>query len=510
MNYFDLACVLECPEVNSGFNRAVFNGHFIVCFDHGEDSVVNNIVIVCIDAFRYEGPAFIVLDLFDAHEFHQYDVGKGAAAHIPPCFAIIVIFIHHQSFGAIGEFPVEVISLGGIEVQWRVGAQFKLDQGHDGVVDDPDVFSSDTLVNLLNSFFFDASDALCFYVDLVGNGRCPQDPPRGAIISHFRQEDLPAVQDNVIILFIGSGVGFHRKKESYGSEIMKFYDSIIIVLLLWIKFNSCPMMLDLSSPVVMGILNLTPDSFHDGGKYLHPDAQLRRVEQMVVEGAAIIDLGAISTRPGARQVCEDTELDRLIPAIKAIRHHFPEVIISVDTYRAFVAEAAVAHGANIINDIFGGRYEPEMISTIAKLNVPYIIMHMKGTPENMQDNPVYSDVTAEVLYFFEHQIARCKEHGIRQVIIDPGFGFGKTMAHNFTLLSHLDEFTSLGHPVMVGLSRKSMITKFLQIKTEEALNGTTALNTIALTKGADILRVHDVKEAFEAIRLFEALSDEFA
>lgn len=268
------------------------------------------------------------------------------------------------------------------------------------------------------------------------------------------------------------------------------------------------MMIDCSSPRVMGILNITPDSFYPGSRFTDPAAQLRQVEQMLNEGATIIDIGAVSTRPGSNPPDEAPELERLLPAVRQISRHFPEALISVDTYRAAVARAAVEEGATIINDIYGGRYDKEMIGTIASLNVPYILMHMKGTPENMQNNPVYSDVVAEVAYFFEQQAARCKEHGIRQVIIDPGFGFGKSLAHNYALLDRLDELTALGYPLLVGFSRKSMITRALGCTPEQALNGTTVLNTLALTKGADILRVHDVKEAVEAIRLFRALSGE--
>ncbi len=268
------------------------------------------------------------------------------------------------------------------------------------------------------------------------------------------------------------------------------------------------MMIDCSFPQVMGILNITPDSFYQGSRFTDPAAQLRQVERMLSDGATIIDIGAVSTRPGGKQADEASELDRLLPAVRQISRHFPEAVISVDTYRSAVARAAVEEGASVINDIYGGRFDKEMIRTVAYLNVPFILMHMKGSPENMQDNPVYSDVVAEVNYFFEQQTAHCREQGIRQVILDPGFGFGKTVAHNFTLLNHLDEISELGFPVLAGISRKSMITKTLGCTPDEALNGTTVLNTLALVKGANILRVHDVREAVEAIRLFRALYGE--
>jgi len=251
----------------------------------------------------------------------------------------------------------------------------------------------------------------------------------------------------------------------------------------------------------MGILNLTPDSFYDGGNFTAIDKQLMKVEQMLLEGASIIDIGAVSTRPRAEVVSQTIELERLVPSLKAIRIRFPECILSVDTFRPFVAKAAVSYGADIINDIYCGRFKEGMFETIATLNIPYIMMHMKGNPDNMQENPIYSDVVAEIIYFFEQQTARCRMAGLQQIIIDPGFGFGKTDDHNYRLLARLEEFKSLGYPILVGFSRKSMINRVLKTSPEEALNGTTILNTIALIKGADILRVHDVKEAMQAIRL---------
>ena len=263
--------------------------------------------------------------------------------------------------------------------------------------------------------------------------------------------------------------------------------------------------LDLSTPVVMGILNLTPDSFFDGGKFPDIRSQVSQVDKMIRDGAGIIDIGAVSTRPMAPDVREEEEMERVIPALKTLSREFPDCIFSVDTYRSNVARAAVGNGAGLINDVYGGRFEKGMIETIASLNVPYILMHMQGTPETMQDNPFYADVVAEVTGFFKHQISQCREKGVNQVIIDPGFGFGKTVGHNFTLLSRLGEFKTLGVPILAGLSRKSMINRVLQISPADALNGTTVLNTIALLKGAGILRVHDVKEAMEAIRLVKML-----
>ena len=264
--------------------------------------------------------------------------------------------------------------------------------------------------------------------------------------------------------------------------------------------------LDLAIPLVMGILNITPDSFFDGGRYTTLSDQLTHAEQMIRDGASIIDIGAVSTRPGSAEVSETFEIERLLPALKSIRKHFPDCFISVDTFRSSVARAVIGEGADMINDIYGGRFEKGMLDTMATLNVPYIIMHMQGSPLNMQQNPGYADVVAEVTYFFEKQLDLCREKGIRQVLVDPGFGFGKSVEHNFALLEHLDGFKSFGMPVVAGLSRKSMINRVLKITPAEAGNGTTVLNTIALMKGADILRVHDVKEAMEAVKLVRQLS----
>ena len=264
--------------------------------------------------------------------------------------------------------------------------------------------------------------------------------------------------------------------------------------------------LDLAIPLVMGILNITPDSFFDGGRYTTLSDQLTHAEQMIRDGASIIDIGAVSTRPGSAEVSETFEIERLLPALKSIRKHFPDCFISVDTFRSSVARAVIGEGADMINDIYGGRFEKGMLDTMATLNVPYIIMHMQGSPLNMQQNPGYADVVAEVTYFFEKQLDLCREKGIRQVLVDPGFGFGKSVEHNFALLEHLDGFKSFGMPVVAGLSRKSMINRVLKITPAEAGNGTTVLTTIALMKGADILRVHDVKEAMEAVKLVRQLS----
>lgn len=258
---------------------------------------------------------------------------------------------------------------------------------------------------------------------------------------------------------------------------------------------------------VMGILNLTPDSFYDGGMAMNLQKAVTQAGTMLEEGAYILDLGAVSTRPGALPVSPEEEMERLVPVLKEIRKTFPEVVISVDTYRVVVAKAAVEEGADMINDISGGRFDPQMVPFIASAGIPYIIMHIQGTPADMQKNPAYEDVVGEVSDFLNTRARLLADQGHRQVILDPGFGFGKTVEHNYRLLKNLRKITEHGYPLMAGLSRKSLINKVLGIGPADALHGTLVLNTVALVNGADILRVHDVRPAMEAIRLIDQLDD---
>lgn len=260
-------------------------------------------------------------------------------------------------------------------------------------------------------------------------------------------------------------------------------------------------LLDLSEPCVMGILNITPDSFFDGGKYIEEEQILKQTEKMLSAGAAIIDVGAASSRPGAQMLTADEELKRILPVIALLKKNFVDVIISVDTFHSAVARKVVDAGAAIINDISAGQMDAEMFKTIAALQVPYVMMHMQGTPQTMQQNPKYNDVVMEVIDFFVEKMEQLRALHVHDVIIDPGFGFGKTVAHNYELLSSLNNFQIFGVPLMAGISRKSMICKVLKVNPENALNGTTALNTIALLNGAKMLRVHDVKEAVECVKL---------
>jgi len=264
-------------------------------------------------------------------------------------------------------------------------------------------------------------------------------------------------------------------------------------------------LLHLSKPAVMGILNATPDSFYNKGRDSGLEAILANAGKMLKEGALILDIGGASTKPGAAIMNADEELQRVIPVVEAIYKEFPDAWLSVDTYNARVAKEAIQAGASIINDVSSGRFDREMLQTVAMLKVPYIAMHMQGTPETMQQDPKYGDVVVEVLEYLKDVLEQCNETGIADIIIDPGFGFGKTVEHNFQLLQSLSTFRILGKPILAGLSRKSMICKTLKVNPEHALNGTTALNMVALLNGASILRVHDVKEAIETIKLFEQL-----
>ena len=268
-------------------------------------------------------------------------------------------------------------------------------------------------------------------------------------------------------------------------------------------------LVDLTVPSVMGILNITPDSFFKGSRVETITAALNRVEDFLESGANFIDVGAYSSRPGAIDITVEEELQRLIPVIENISKRFPEAMLSVDTFRSKVAKLAIEAGAHMVNDISAGSLDEDMFQTIAALNVPYIIMHMKGTPQNMQELAQYSNISIEVSNYFSAKIAKLHALGVKDIIIDPGFGFAKSIDDNYELLQHLEDLQIFGLPILVGVSRKGMIHKFLNTKPAEALNGTTVVNTIALLKGANILRVHDVKEASECVRLVQKMQEQY-
>jgi len=265
-------------------------------------------------------------------------------------------------------------------------------------------------------------------------------------------------------------------------------------------------LIDLSIPKVMGILNVTPNSFFDGGKYKNEAEIISQADKMLSEGATFIDIGAYSSKPSAEFVSEQEEIDRIVPAIELILKHFPNALLSIDTFRAEVAKASIESGATIINDIAAGELDDKMFEVITKYNVPYIMMHMRGNPQTMQSLTHYDDIVKEMLFYFSEKVNKARSLGINDLILDPGFGFAKTTDQNYEVLQKMELFNLLELPVLAGISRKSMIYKTLGITPQEALNGTTFLNTIALTKGAKILRVHDVKEAMECVTLFEKMN----
>ncbi|MGB7785525.1 MAG: dihydropteroate synthase [Salinimicrobium sp.] len=266
-------------------------------------------------------------------------------------------------------------------------------------------------------------------------------------------------------------------------------------------------LIDLDTPKVMGILNITPDSFYDGGRNTSAEEYLARTGAMLEEGATFIDVGAYSSRPGATDISEEEELNRLLPVVEVLVEKFPDIILSIDTFRSEVAKKAVEAGAAVINDISAGNLDPHMMQTVANLQVPYIMMHMRGNPKTMKDLNEYEDLAQDVVYYFSEKISRARELGINDIIVDPGFGFSKNIQQNFELLSKLELFQNLELPLLSGLSRKSLIYKTFNTTPDEALNGTTVLNTVSLMKGANILRVHDVKEAVECVKLLERLKN---
>ena len=265
-------------------------------------------------------------------------------------------------------------------------------------------------------------------------------------------------------------------------------------------------LMDLSQPQVMGILNVTPDSFYAESRIQTEKDIILRLKQIIDEGASIVDIGAYSSRPNAQHISTEEEMERLRSCLKLVNKEYPDAIVSIDTFRADIAKMCVEeYGAAIINDISAGNMDKHMFATIAQLGVPYIIMHMKGTPQDMQTHPHYDNLLKEVFYYFSEKVSKLRDLGVKDIILDPGFGFGKTIEHNYQLMNHLEEFSTFELPLLVGISRKSMIYKLLGTSPEEALNGTTALNTMSLLKGANILRVHDVKAATEAVKIVEKM-----
>lgn len=291
---------------------------------------------------------------------------------------------------------------------------------------------------------------------------------------------------------------FHQNKSSFRIDTSAALEKKTL--------NVCGRLIDFETPKVMGILNITPDSFFEGSRISSVQQALLATEKMLGEGAGFVDVGAYSSRPGAADVSENEEIQRLIPIVKALVKEFPQALISVDTFRSNVAEAGILEGASMINDISAGDLDPKMFETVGRLKVPYVFMHMKGTPQTMKGLAQYDNVVTDVMKYLLKKIDQLKVAGVTDFILDPGFGFAKTIEHNYELLNQFELFKSLGAPVLAGLSRKSMIWKVLGIENKDALNGTTVLNTIALMKGADILRVHDVKPAVEVVTLLQKMN----
>lgn len=273
-----------------------------------------------------------------------------------------------------------------------------------------------------------------------------------------------------------------------------------------ITLNSRGRHLRSEKPLVMGIINCTDDSFYEASRVSDSSLLYKKIDEMVSLGADIIDIGGQSTKPGSLQLPVEVELNRIAPAVEYLNTVYPSTWVSIDTVRSEIAVYAVEHGAHIVNDVSGGEMDSRMIKTVADLDVPYVCTHMQGQPDTMQQNPIYEDVLKEVVAFFKNKVNECHKAGIKHIIFDPGFGFGKSITHNYTLLNKLETIIELGFPVLVGFSRKSMIYNLLKVSPNEALNGTTVLNTVAMLKGASILRVHDVKEANEAVEIFDAIN----
>ena len=286
---------------------------------------------------------------------------------------------------------------------------------------------------------------------------------------------------------------------------MRTFASLNVMGSMWVPeyINVKGRLMDLSTPKVMGILNITPDSFYGGSRACTEEAIERRVRRLLDDGADIIDIGGYSSRPYADDVPEEEEMNRLRKGLEVIARVSPDAVVSVDTFRAGIARACAEEGVHIINDISGGLYDPEMFATVGQLQLPYVLMHLQGTPANMQDNPRYEDVVTDLLAYFSERMQEARMAGIHDIIVDPGFGFAKTLAHNYRILAHLDDFRMLQAPVLAGMSRKSMLYQLLDTTPYEALNGTSAVNMLALTKGVAILRVHDVKEAAECVKIFK-------
>lgn len=458
--------------------------------DEGEYGIIDNVYIIGIDAFADDGFPIVLQDLADAHELGENEIGEAFLAECAPCFAVIVVLGKHHFSGECSFGIIALFHFSKGEIFYHSLFEIELNEADDAVIDHGFEFAGDILSYFLGLFFLYGADALRLDKDLVHDTDGAQYPPAGAVIACLLQKNVPAGVNYFVVLLIG-----HSKNDgTFGAKNNEHTQMFTL--------NCSGRMLVVDKPVVMGIINVTPDSFYSDSR-ITGDAVVKQAERMLQQGAAILDIGGQSTRPGSERVSVAEETDRVVPAIENILRAFPGTVISIDTYQSAVAAAAVRAGAGIVNDISSGEMDENMLPVVATLKVPYICMHMQGTPDTMQQQPVYEDVTREVLDYFIKKMEDCRKAGIHDIILDPGIGFGKTTTHNFELIRNLDVFNKLGKPVLLGVSRKSVIWRSLEITPEEALNGTTVLNTMGLMNGAAILRVHDVKEAVEAVKLFE-------
>jgi dihydropteroate synthase len=447
----------------------------------------------------------MVFNLLYPIQLHQDDIRHRRHAHIPPRLIIVMILIFKKPSGFCHPFVIQGFQFPIGNLQPLVITQLRLHQRDQAVVNDPNEFVLNRIANLLTPLFLNRPDPLSFNKNLIGNRRESEYSPSGTIVSGLLLKKFFTKADNLTIF--AHGLAFQSNhylmEENYTRS--KIEDKLFPPK---ITLNSRGKLLLLDDPWVMGIINITPNSFYPKSRIdkNEPDIALRRAEEMIKSGAKVLDIGGYSSRPGADEVSEEEELLRVIQMIENIKKEFPRTLLSIDTFRSRVAKESVEAGVDIVNDISGGGLDREMIPTVGSLNVPYICMHMRGTPKNMNTLTSYENLENEILAYFNQKLVACRKAGIKDVIIDPGLGFSKTLEQNYRILKNLSYFNTINAPILIGLSRKSMIYKILGITQEEALNGTTALNMVALMNGAKILRVHDVKEAVESVKLFKQLN----
>lgn len=461
--------------------------------DQCEDGIIQDIQVIGIDPFADQCFSVVGQDLAQPLELHQYEVSKTFLAHAPPGFTVIVIFILHQRLcGACLQIE-ERSHFFHLQFLRILFGELQLHQTDHRVIHNAFELAGDVIRYFLLFLLLDGTDTLRFDIDLVDDGNRTKHPPGGSIIAGFLNKYILTGTNRFIVLLVG--IHHYRLFNTLAPKVInKKY---------MFTLNCRGRILPVTRPLVMGILNTTPDSFFSGSRVNSMETAVEKARQMIADGADILDIGGQSTRPGSKAVSAAEESRRVLPVVVAIRREFPAVFLSIDTYYGEVAETAVDAGADIINDVSGGTIDARILSVAAEKKVPYVLMHSKGNPENMQSLAHYTDVTLEVLDYFIQKTAELKKNGIADIIIDPGFGFAKTPDHNFELLDKLSIFRVLPYPLLAGISRKSMIYKTLNIPVEQALNGTTVLHTIALMQGAVLLRVHDVKAACEAVVLYE-------